>query len=273
MKTTLNTLTAVFFVILAFTLNIVRADVLYSDPANHTLPSYAFHTPTNEPNNASCANGINVINDTTDQAFRLFCGDINTVTSSGFSDPAVGQNYGAMSLDSCSLYTDQQKEQLNSLFSHVYLSAYEPNGAMLGNLASQLFQLAVWEIIHESTDDVLSLRSGNMYVDKVLIIKQGPNGENQNYWDNTGVVLEESLSLLDSWFNAIANNSWSELGYEYTNLPLTVYLAEGGNHVSQTFISTVAPAATPEPATMLIFALGLSGVPVLLRHRKSGIKK
>ncbi|MDR3198151.1 MAG: hypothetical protein LBU34_09820 [Planctomycetaceae bacterium] len=272
MKTTQNTLTAILFVILTFTLNIVRADILYQDPADTPLPTYAFRTPANESNGAHFADGINVINDTTDQAFRVFCGDLYTRVSDDFSDPNIGQNYGAMSLESSTLYTQMQKQQLNSLFSHVYLSAYSPNGEMLGNLASQLFQLAVWEIIHESTDDFLSLRSGDMYVDRVLVVKQGPQGENQNYWDDSGTILEESLTLLDSWFDAIVNDSWLELGYEYTNLPLTVYLAEGGNDVSQTLISTVAPAATPEPATILIFAFGVSGLPVLLRYKKLRMK-
>ncbi|MDR2440120.1 MAG: PEP-CTERM sorting domain-containing protein [Planctomycetaceae bacterium] len=264
MKTTSNTLKTILFVLLTFTLNIVQADILYQNPEQNTIPPYAFHTPANESNYATYADGIDVVNATTNQAFHLFCGDLYTYTSSSFSDPNVGENYGAMSLEASTLYSQMQKQQLNSLFSHVYLSLYDSDY----DKTSQLLQLAVWEIIHESTDDVLSLRSGSMYVDKVLMIQNGPNGENQNYWDQSGIILNETLTILDSWFNAIANNSWSELGYQYTNLPLTVYLAEGGNHASQTFISTVAPAATPEPATMLIFTLGLAGLPALLRHRK-----
>ncbi|MDR1963090.1 MAG: PEP-CTERM sorting domain-containing protein, partial [Planctomycetaceae bacterium] len=54
-----------------------------------------------------------------------------------------------------------------------------------------------------------------------------------------------------------------------TNHELTVYVAEGGQSVSQTFISVVGhPALVPEPATMLIFGIGIVTLPCLRRVRK-----
>jgi hypothetical protein len=64
---------------------------------------------------------------------------------------------------------------------------------------------------------------------------------------------------------------------DYVDYDLTVYVAEGGKTVSQTLISVTgspnrepfeSTTATPEPATMLIFGLGLAGLGFARRMKK-----
>ncbi|GHT11595.1 hypothetical protein FACS1894170_05380 [Planctomycetales bacterium] len=228
----------------------------------HTLPQFAFQLMSNEnPNSANWTDGVQVYDKDTEQAFRLFCTDINTLTSTAFGNE--GQLYHTASLTDSPFHSETQKVQLQSLFDHVYTKAFNADYSAKDPLYSTIFQLAVWEIANDTADH-LSLRDGDIYITKALVIEQGPNGENRNHWDNK--IFEQAQNTLDDWFGAIINDSWEAIGYSEDRVNLTVYLADGGTDKSQTFLG-VAP--TPEPATMLIIGLGVVGLGLTRRNRKS----
>ncbi|MDR3182506.1 MAG: PEP-CTERM sorting domain-containing protein, partial [Planctomycetaceae bacterium] len=114
---------------------------------------------------------------------------------------------------------------------------------------ANIFQLAVWEIANDTASN-LDLRDGDI---SLLSCSKG------------STVLDATLNTLDSWFKAIVDDSWGDIGYAEDRVSLTVFMPEGGNHVSQTFIGV---AVAPEPATMLIFGLGIVGAAAARRRRK-----
>jgi hypothetical protein len=121
-----------------------------------------------------------------------------------------------------------------------------------------MFQLAVWEIMND-TSSTLSLSDGDLYIKKGTF--WNTNGDHTGWGSQMSTAAANNLfdtiiTTTDAWFNAIINDSWDAIGYSEDKAHLTVWIAEGGSSVSQTFIG-VAP--TPEPATMLIFGLGMVG--------------
>ncbi|GHT22062.1 hypothetical protein FACS189419_04050 [Planctomycetales bacterium] len=263
MNTTFTLKAALLTLVTLFTVN-TYAEVLVGQ--RDTLPGFAFQLMTQAQagsNSASWTDGIQVYDKETEQAFRLFCTDLFTSTSTEFGN-GEGQLYHPASLTESQFHSDTQKSQLQSLFDHVYTKAFNADYSYRNDLFATIFQLAVWEIANDTADH-LSLRDGYVYITKALVIDQGLNGEyNRNHWDTTGTILNEALDTLDTWFDAILNNSWEAIGYDEDKVNLTVYLADGGTDRSQTFIG-VAP--TPEPATMLLFGLGLAGLGLVRRKR------
>jgi len=200
---------------------------------------------------------------TSGELMNLFCVDMHTYVTSDFVDPSIGQSYDAVLLSSSTmtLYSDFQKAALNSLFSYVYTSILDDANNMLYTAATMAFQLTVWEIIHEDSGD-WNIASGNFGITGAAM-SQTPGGT--RYINDS--LYNEIVSLTDHWFAAFADESLWGPNYARTDIPLYVYVAEGGTHVSQTLLS-VTPPAVPEPATMLIFGLGTLALPFARRLRK-----
>ena len=252
-----------------------RADRLTGDMTTEGLRSFFRFTTDGKYRFAAPIEGKNI---TTDQSMNMFCMDYYTFTTPNFEKPKVGQPYDPIALNSpeMTLYSDVQKAALNSLFSHVYMTIVDPDDNLYYNAASWAFQLAVWEIVHE-TSGKWNLFSGSFGISTAMTYnKPDLTG---GYQTNSTLFLNV-LALTNSWFAAIADESLWGPNYPKTDLELTVYVAEGGTHVSQTLISTVGPpkdpvtpesVLTPEPASMLIFSTGLLALPFVRHLRKNRV--
>ena len=252
-----------------------RADLLTGDMTTEGLRSFFRFTADGKYRFAAPIEGKNI---TTDQWMNMFCMDYYTFTTPNFEKPKVGQPYDPIALNSpaMTLYSDTQKAALNSLFSHVYMTLVDSYDNLYYNAASWAFQLAVWEIVHE-TSGKWSLSSGSFGISSAATYNR-PDLTG-GYQTNSTLYLNV-IALTNSWFAAIADESLWGPNYQKTDLELTVYVAEGGTHVSQTLISTVGPpkepeipepSPTPEPASMLIFSTGLFVLPLVHRLRKNRV--
>lgn len=231
----------------------VRADLLTGGTAMNTTA-----TIISGVNGASSVyvSPMRVNNLTTDQfGFLLFCGDFDVHTTAAFGN-GTGQEYGAfaMSSPSVSIYSQLQKTYIDSLFGHAYATAFDLDGNILNTVYAQAIQLAIWSILHEETDNY-NILEGSFHLAT-------------NY--NTNVV-NTTNSLLDA---VLGYTTWKSLGLaDYYDYDLTVYIAEGGNHVSQTLISVTGtpnrePDPTPEPATLAMLGLGLVGLGLARARRR-----
>ena len=263
--TKLFALSVTLVVSAAFTVE-TFAETLLMQPRD-IAPTYRFIM--SEANGTSTYNywdGIQTKDLDTDTAYRLFCTDLYTYTSNAFS--YTGQGYTSTALANSEFHTDLQISQLQSLFDHVYTKAFNADYSYNNDFYASLFQFAIWEIVNDTADE-LSLREGDLH-----FLDAGYLASNGVSYYQSNEVMEEALTTLDSWFYAIVNNAWDEIGYDEDKVNLTVYLAEGGTHVSQTFIgvdpyATHYQAATPEPTTMLIVGLGIVGIGTIAARRKT----
>ena len=197
---------------------------------------------------------MSVTNHTTGQdPFLLFCGDYTTATTKAFQTTGHEYNAYAMGSSSVPFYSDQQKEYVNALFGHAYSTAFDPVGTITNTVYASAIQLAIWSILHETENyDILS---GNFHV---------ASSFNAN-------IVQATNNLLNA---VLGNVTWGSLGMaDFVDYDLTVYVAEGGKNISQTFISVTGspnrePAVVPEPATLVMFGLGLIGLAAARRQRK-----
>ena len=249
-------ISATFTLVVAFAVafsSFARADYLTGNIAQNTWSTL---TTSNGVHNIYVT-PMRVTNNTTEQSnFLLFCGDFFTPTSVAYGS-AEGQAYNAFAMASSSIdfYTDVQKTRINDLFGHSYASAFDLNGNILNGVYAQAIQLSVWSILHEETDNY-NILGGSFRL-------------SSNY--NVDVV-NATNALLSAVMGEV---EWSTLGmYDYIDYDLTVYVADGGKHLSQTLISvTGSPnreeaTATPEPATMVVMGLGIAGLGALAARRR-----
>jgi hypothetical protein len=248
----------------------VYSDTLYCDISSRRTNYAHYFQMLNDTNNNGWhpAESIKITNDDTEQNFRAFCADYFTPTTTEFNNPLIGQEYDAVALNSPSmtLYTQAQKNALNSFFSHVYSTVYDVNGNIINEADSYFYQLVVWEIMHE-TSGTLNIADGVFGINNAATFNDPDHDRSQAYVDTD--YYNNATSTMNSWLNAISGTiTWESLGYDVvTNHDLTIYVAEGGQNISQTFISVVSPVV-PEPATLLIFGIGITMLPCLRRVRK-----
>jgi hypothetical protein len=268
-KTTISILCVLAFM----TVSSVNADVLTQGKANDSqlivnLVNGALADEVAVAKNAY--SGGMFAKDSNADVFRVFCVDADTPLSSKFY--GEGESYTAEALTDTFLYTETQKSQLHSLFDHLYATVFAADGSMKDPVYGSLFQLAVWEIVHE-TSGILNVNGfstdkGNFYVSTAYEVISGTS-----WWNNvvSTETTESYLETVNSWLNAAndeAGSLWSDLGYENRNVRLDIYVPEDGVSASQTLIrASYNDAQTPEPATMLIIGLGIAGLGLAKRRK------
>jgi uncharacterized protein YbaR (Trm112 family) len=253
-RKTLGLKSALLLALLA-PLNVAHADML---SGKITMSTWSQLTVDGSKHNVYVT-PMTVTNLTTGQdPFLLFCGDFLTSTTAAYSS-ATGEEYNSFALasDSIDFYQDRQKAQLDALFGHAYATAFDLDGNVLNTTNAQAIQLAIWSIIHEESGNY-DILDGSFKLTA--------------YYDQN--VVEATNRLLQAVLGEV---KWEDIGMEqYMDYDLTVYVAAGGHDVSQTLISVTGSvnrepftAATPEPATFIIFALGVGGSYLIgRRHRK-----
>jgi hypothetical protein len=249
----------------------VQADMLYrAQGARSGGTTHVFQVARDADTEWNFANTYLMKSADLDEYLRVFCVDKDTPFSDALDKGSQAYDAALLNSSEMTLYSLVQKDALNALFSHVYSSVYDDSGMFIdgAEVASYMFQIAVWEIIHETT--------GTYAVDDGSFKIQSAKTLGTSGWSYDLDYYNAGVELANSWFSAIAGAiTWDSIGYlESTDYDLTVYVAEGGTSVSQTFISISGPGSsnvTPEPSTLLILGLSLAGLG-FVRRKKLGRK-
>lgn len=179
----------------------------------------------------------------------------------------AGTEYNAYDLFDSEVFfiTEQQKTDIVSLVSHTYEGLFTEKLNWRGDVVMvasgiRAFQFALWEILQEDPSGAYSLSDGWFQ------LLSGSNETNQAY-------LDEAMALADSWLAAVSDTSgtlWSEMGYDAVDYDYTIWIPADGKSVSQSLLTVApaSPAATPEPASILIFGVGLAGFGLIRRRKK-----
>ena len=253
------TVVAIATLILAF-VSSANADLLTGGLVSGQYLS--FQTTSNGETRSSAVGHMNVTNLTSDTAFKAFCGDHSTYTSSDFSNSSKGQAYGAYSLWDASLtiYSDQQKTDINNVFGYLYGLGFDTETGNVTNSTTAIaMQLMIWEILGDggtgADGNGFDLSSGDFIV----------------HQDSLTTAQQAVIDKVAEYSTMLINDDWGNLLFSDYNM--TVYVAEGGMYASQTLIS-IENTAVPEPASMLIFGAGLAfGAPMIRRRLKNRNKK
>ena len=179
--------------------------------------------------------------------FVGFCADYDTPVSTAYQT-SKGQDYNYAFLPEDAFFSKNQINQIQSLFDHVYATAFSPEGALRNVTAANAIQMALWSIINDDTS-----------------MGAGSAGR---------TLANQFLAALDADNTAV---TWDSIGYgDATDTTLVIFRVPGGNHVSQSLISANymtggygTPNPTPEPATLLILGLGAIGAGFAARRRMS----
>ena len=206
-------------------------------------------------------------------AEKLILAEFTINVSENFTKPGVGQEYIGTSLIGSTL-SGTQKYALQELLNHVYSPLLETKkiytdleptapGWMAArdavDVLNSALQIAIWEIIHESTDENWNMGNWNVAIGNFKVHSPQKLDESASLL-SANEMYSEILRLTDSWFAGINTGIWPEQFSRETLFELTYYTSDGD--LSQPLLLAVLhpPSSdVPEPATILLWTLGTLG--------------
>ena len=207
-----------------------------------------------------------------DEKLQFYCGDILTQISDDFKDPAVGHPYAGTLLASSTEINSTQIHALQELFNHVYspLLQAKASFAALNSAAPEwkaerdavdvlnsALQIAVWEIMHESSAGNWNIRDWDITKGNFKVNSASNSGLYESTL-TTQQMLDEIVSLTDSWFASIESGTWDARFAKNMSYEITYY--SWIDNPSQNLLLAVRDPSSnngvPEPATILLWTLG-----------------
>ena len=252
----------VFVSVVVFTTSPTNADLLYGE-FDYSTFWYDFQIGSFTDNNQlGKILGENVI---TSQEFQFFCADFTRRNSNPFLEEYTGS-----SLANSTILSGTKKDALQSLFNHVYSPLLETNATFAGlnpaapewnterdrvDVLNSALQIAVWEIIHESSDGNWDITNGSFMV-------YSPSSSGLYVSTLTPQQMYEAIiDLTKSWFASIKTGIWTGQFAEETFYELTYFTAVDDPSLQPLLLAVVNPSSNgvPEPATILLWTLGTLG--------------